>query len=96
MFYSVHCAILNTTTALSFIVDSDGSSTTVYFTCASGYDISGPQTITCLSDGSWSISQPTCCKYMYNYLHSIDVTMVPWNYCIALCASMNNGLTTYP
>ncbi|XP_053399292.1 CUB and sushi domain-containing protein 3-like [Mercenaria mercenaria] len=58
----VQCASLNTTTALSYSTASDGLTTTATFTCATGYGMSGPQSVTCVRNGSWSMTQPTCFK----------------------------------
>ena len=30
------------------------------FTCDSGYELMGSDTVTCQSDGSWDVSSPTC------------------------------------
>lgn len=64
LYVTEKCTPLNTSTALSFRIDSDGSRSTAIFSCANGYGMSGPQDITCASDGSWNMAQPTCCKFI--------------------------------
>jgi hypothetical protein len=43
-------------------LSSDGTRTTAVYACASGYYISDQNMTTCLPDGSWSDSDPECCK----------------------------------
>ena len=39
------------------------------YTCNSTYDLVGDGTRTCLADGVWSGTDPTCGKLITNYLH---------------------------
>ena len=50
---------VNTTTSLvAFGYYSVG--TNVFFTCYSGYKLDGSNFGTCLANGSWNVSYPTC------------------------------------
>ena len=49
---------------VSVTTHDDGDRAT--YTCNSGFTVVGPSTRTCLSDGSWSESEPICnCMFQY-------------------------------
>ena len=37
----------------------------VRYQCDTGYMIEGPETRTCLADGTWSLTDPTCSELLY-------------------------------
>jgi len=56
------------------VIQSDGVSTTVTFSCGEGFTLNGPSTAECLQDGTWNVSQPQCGREKcYQCLHETDI-----------------------
>ncbi|KAL4230224.1 Sushi [Mactra antiquata] len=54
------CPDLTEQTNGSITMYSDGITTSVYITCQQGFSISDTSTMQCLSNGTWTVQQPSC------------------------------------
>lgn len=63
MFISAPCQTLTPPTGGSVSLATDGYQTNATYTCDLGYTLNGFEIITCMSDGTWNLSQPHCGKY---------------------------------
>ena len=45
------------------------------YTCDSGYELSGDQTRTCMSNGMWSGEEPTCIRTYEEYICSVNTSI---------------------
>ena len=58
-------------------VEIDSGFTTANYTCDEGFELVGMRFRTCMRNGNWSGSDPTCvCKSAYNYV------------CVTVCVCM--------
>ena len=48
---------------------------TCSFTCNTGYELTGSDTRTCQSNGSWSDSDDVCRRSMLSYVHTDNITV---------------------
>ena len=49
----------------SMNLSSDGTNTLAIFTCNVGASLLGEPVLTCLEDGTWDLSPPTCGKFSH-------------------------------
>ena len=69
---------------------------TCSFTCNTGYELTGSDTRTCQSDGSWSGSDDVCRRgehFTYSIL-SITATLIQLAVACPSLTDLNNGVTT--
>lgn len=59
-FFVVKCDSLSVPSGGNVTQSTDGFTTKAYFTCMTGYTISGSSTLSCGSDGRWDVQSPSC------------------------------------
>ena len=65
--FTVSCNLSTTPSDTIATFSSNGTVSLVMYTCASGFTLSGTSIQTCLPDGAWSDTVPTCGKYLSDY-----------------------------
>ena len=61
------CDQFPTISSGSYIMTSNGITSSVTVQCDTGYYLSGEAVVTCADTGTWSHS-PSCCMYKYMFL----------------------------
>ena len=56
----VQCSSIDSPASGSAVFDSDGYTTLVTFSCIAGYELYGNSVLSCLHDGTWNGTQPSC------------------------------------
>ena len=58
--FSATCDGLDNQDGANITMTTDGSQTQALYNCDTGYSITGSSLLSCLSDGTWNISPPSC------------------------------------
>lgn len=66
LFFEALCEALSHPTNGSLITSTNGTTTSVEYSCDVGFTMSGDRTSKCSSDGTWTMTSPTCCKWLNN------------------------------
>ena len=97
LFILVLCEAIPEFTSGVFTISTDGSVTSVNYTCAFGYTMTGEAVQTCRIDGSWSSVPPTCSNVLFcltlSELISV-ITVVLWSTIVLIIRiSLQNAIT---
>ena len=61
--FSVSCPILGAPSNGNLTQTTDGVTTSIQFSCDTGFSLSGEATLACLDTGSWNGTSPTCGEF---------------------------------
>ena len=75
-FITVQCEALDPPSSGSVSVESTGSYTRATYNCVTGYDIEGVTQRSCLTNGTWDLSAPTCGKFHNSVLSGLCMTLI--------------------
>ena len=73
---SVSCGNIATPGSLTYIVFTDGYTSSSHFTCVPGYTLVGNSTRQCDPTGAWSGEMPSCGEFPWHHIHLFELPPV--------------------